>query len=184
MTTQIVPMHLYRNGWSFMSGFMNSAINICFCLFFKVRLNKIIKQIKADTVHVIVSQIRSKAFHVIFMDNLKHSSASPGYPLKWLCLTQQSCGEEGPNCPSSQNPKLEARIGNDGQVHLNRVRLVFPRTKEVLRLLELGRRWAESKQQMVNVWGPGLIYDNLGLWDSGEIAKQLFGLCIIFLSVV
>lgn len=33
---------------------------------------------------------------------------------------------------------------------------------------------------MVNVWGPGLIYNNLGLWDSGEIAEQLSGLCIIF----
>lgn len=34
---------------------------------------------------------------------------------------------------------------------------------------------------MVSVSGAGLIYyDNLGLWDSGEIAEQWFGFCIHF----
>ena len=53
-----------------MSGFMNTLSTFVFAcfvfFFFKVRLNRIIKQIEADTMYINFSKICNKAFHVIF----------------------------------------------------------------------------------------------------------------------
>lgn len=51
--------------------------------------------------------------------------------------------------------------------------------------LELGHRWVKLMQQMVNVWGAGLIHhDNLGLYDSEEITDHYAPCSLCDLTII